>query len=48
MTGNPLWKKLDIVERGRVFRVGTHWNGAGPTSANLVLDDLEKHLLNEE
>lgn len=45
MEANPLWQGLDAVRGGRVHQVGEHWYGAGPTSANLVLDDLFVHLV---
>jgi iron complex transport system substrate-binding protein len=41
----PLWQRLDAVKAGRMYEVGGHWYAAGPIGANLVLDDLEKHLL---
>jgi iron complex transport system substrate-binding protein len=41
---DPLFKRLDAVRRGDVHVVGNHWIGTGVLGANLVLDDLEKHL----
>lgn len=45
LEANPLWQGLDAVREGQVYEVGEHWYGAGPTSANLVLDDLFTHLV---
>ena len=46
MTGNPLWRSLEAVENGRAFAVGGDaWLFANARAADLVLDDLEKHLL---
>lgn len=42
---DPLFGRLDAARRGDVHAVGEHWIGSGPTAADLVLDDLEKHLL---
>jgi len=46
---NPLWRGLRAVREGRVWRVGEdHWLAVGgPRSAGLILDDLEKYLLDE-
>lgn len=43
---NPLWKKLDAVEKGRAKDVPdeTWYLGLGVTAANSVLDDLKKNL----
>jgi len=43
---DPLWRKLDAVRQGRVYEVSDDlWMlGIGPTAANGVVDDLEKHL----
>lgn len=45
LEANPLWEGLEAVRQGRVYQVGEHWYGAGPTSADLVLDDLFAHLV---
>jgi iron complex transport system substrate-binding protein len=43
---NPLWLALDVVQRNQVYDVSSfHWLGFGPIAANLVLDDLFKHLV---
>lgn len=44
---DPLWSRLSAVERGKVYRVPDYWIGEGPLAANLVLDDLFKHLIDE-
>lgn len=41
----PLWRRLEAVQENRVYEVGDYWSGAGFIAANLILDDLEKHLL---
>ncbi|MFC0106423.1 ABC transporter substrate-binding protein [Kibdelosporangium aridum] len=45
-TAGPLWNKLSAVAAGRVYVVDDEiWmTGIGVTSANKILDDLEKHL----
>ncbi len=46
---NPLWSELRVVKENRVYRVDTaQWFGHNIISANLVLDDLFKYLLDEE
>jgi iron complex transport system substrate-binding protein len=42
---NPLWKQLNAVQAGRVYRVPSYWLGSGPIAAHAVLDDLFKYLL---
>ncbi|MGH3147366.1 MAG: iron-siderophore ABC transporter substrate-binding protein, partial [Rubrobacter sp.] len=43
---SPLWQKVPAVQDGEAYRVGPdHWaQFGGLRSANLVLDDVEKHL----
>jgi len=48
LKAHPLWSKLDVVQRDRVYEVPGYWIGRGPISANLVLDDLFKYLIQEE
>lgn len=44
---NPLWAGLEAVKAGRVYQVEAGpWVQPSVTTANLVLDDLERHLLN--
>lgn len=49
LKSSPLWKRLDAVEQGRVHQVdGNAWNEGSVLAANLILDDLEKHLTDSE
>ncbi|MBE1445830.1 ABC transporter substrate-binding protein [Paenibacillus sp. OAS669] len=43
-----LWKNLDVVKKGKAFKVNDGiWNSSGGIiSANLLLDDLAKYILN--
>ncbi|MGQ4274678.1 iron-siderophore ABC transporter substrate-binding protein [Terrihabitans sp. B22-R8] len=45
--GNPLWKMLPAVKSGRVHRVdaGLWMEFSGLTSANKILDDVERYIL---
>jgi len=43
----PLWSKLDVVQRDQVYEVPEYWMGAGPISANLILDDLFNYLVKD-
>lgn len=45
---DPLWKNLDVVKKGKVYKVNDGiWNSSGGLiSANLLLDDLARFLLN--
>lgn len=47
LKSDPLWSKLNAVEQGKVYQVGDHWTIGSPLTANLVLDDLFKHLIEE-
>ncbi|MDR6226090.1 ABC transporter substrate-binding protein [Desmospora profundinema] len=49
-TQDPLWKKLEVVKEGKAYKVDdTVWTTAGGVkAANLLLDDLEKYLLDEK
>ena len=46
ITSDPLWQKLEAVRQDRVYEVSDDlWMlGIGPTAAEDVVDDLEKHL----
>lgn len=46
----PLWKQLDVVKRGQAYKVDdVVWTTAGGVkAANLLLDDVEKYLLDEK
>ncbi|WP_138497193.1 iron-siderophore ABC transporter substrate-binding protein [Nostoc sp. PA-18-2419] len=41
---SPLWHKLKVVQRSKVYEVGSYWRGMGPISANLIIDDLVRYL----
>jgi iron complex transport system substrate-binding protein len=45
LTEKPLFRRLDVAQRGEVYEVGAHWLYAGPVSANRILDDLERYLV---
>jgi len=46
MTESPLWRSLDAVQNGRAYAVGGDaWLFANTRAADLVLDDLQEHLL---
>jgi len=47
LKAQPLWSKLEVVQRDRVYEVPEYWIGSGPISANLILDDLFKYLVKE-
>ncbi|PIG93620.1 ABC transporter substrate-binding protein [Gloeocapsopsis sp. IPPAS B-1203] len=42
---DPLWMQLQVVQQNKVYEVGDYFQGAGPITANFVLDDLFKHLI---
>lgn len=45
LQANPLWERLEAAQAGRVFLVESSvWNGLDPIAANLILDDIERHL----
>lgn len=48
VTSSPLWSRNPAVREGRAYEVGDYWFGFGVTSANAVLDDLERYLLEGE
>ena len=44
-----LWQKLNVVQNNRVYTVdSSYWIFGNILSANAILDDLEKYLLNEK
>ncbi len=45
LKSDPLWRQLPVVKQNRVYEVGDYFQGAGPITANLILDDLFEHLL---
>jgi iron complex transport system substrate-binding protein len=42
---DPLWRQLQVVQQEKVYAVGDYFQGAGPITANLILDDLFRYLL---
>jgi iron complex transport system substrate-binding protein len=43
----PLWRKLKVTQSNQVYVVKNHiWWGGNLIAANLVLDDIEKYLIN--
>jgi iron complex transport system substrate-binding protein len=43
----PLWQSLKAVQQGQVYLVSMDiWGGSNLLAANIVLDDLEKYLVN--
>jgi iron complex transport system substrate-binding protein len=50
ITSDPLWRKLEAVQEGRVYEVSDDlWMlGIGYTAAHGVLDDLTQHLVKDE
>ncbi|BAY86135.1 ABC transporter, iron(III) dicitrate-binding periplasmic protein [Calothrix parasitica NIES-267] len=46
---SPLWQKLNVVQNNQVYTVdSSYWISGNILSANAILDDLEKYLLNEK
>lgn len=45
LKADPLWSKLYAVQQNKLYAVPGYWLGMGPISANLVLDDLFKYLV---
>jgi len=44
---SSLWSKLSVVQRNRVYYIDPDiWRARTPIAAELILDDLEKYLLN--
>jgi iron complex transport system substrate-binding protein len=44
LRADPLWKQLQVVQQNKVYEVGDYFQGAGPLTANLILDDLFQHI----
>lgn len=42
---SPLWQRLNVIQKDRVYFVPDYWIGSGPIAANAVIDDLFKHLV---
>jgi iron complex transport system substrate-binding protein len=47
LRSDPLWQQLNAVQQNRVYVVPNYWIGAGPLSANAVIDDLFQYLANQ-
>ncbi len=47
LKASPLWSKLKVVQHSSVHEVGFYWRGLGPISANRVIDDLFRHLVDK-
>ncbi|NCJ08650.1 ABC transporter substrate-binding protein [Synechococcales cyanobacterium C] len=45
LKADPLWQQLQVVQKGKVYTVGDYFQGGGPITANLILDDLFRYLL---
>ncbi|MEH2253947.1 MAG: iron-siderophore ABC transporter substrate-binding protein [Nostoc sp.] len=45
LRSQPLWSKLNVVQQGKVHVVGQYWLIGNYLSANLVLDDVFKYLV---
>ncbi|MBD0264832.1 MAG: hypothetical protein ICV78_19540 [Tolypothrix sp. Co-bin9] len=46
---NPLWQQLDVVQKKQVYTVETvRWIFGNILSANAMLDDLFKYLINQQ
>lgn len=43
---HPLWSRLDVVQQGKVYKVGIYWFSCSSLAANAVIDDLFKYLVN--
>lgn len=48
INSDPLWQKLKAVQQGNVYVVPSYWIGSSILSANAVLDDLFKYLVEKE
>lgn len=45
LENDPLWRSLNAVQKGAVYEVPSYWIGSGPLTANAVIDDLFKYLV---
>lgn len=45
LNSDPLWRQLQVVQQGKVYVVGDYFQGGGPITANLILDDLFEYLI---
>jgi iron complex transport system substrate-binding protein len=47
LESDPLWQQLSVVRKNEVYEVGDYFQGGGPITANLILDDLFKYLTSD-
>ncbi|MCD8488894.1 MAG: iron-siderophore ABC transporter substrate-binding protein [Desertifilum sp.] len=47
MKTDPLWSRLDVVQRDRVYEVPAYWGCCGLIAANRVVDDLWKYVVEQ-
>jgi len=45
IVNDPLFERLDVVREGNVYKMGDHWFSESVLGADMVLDDLEKYLV---
>lgn len=45
---SSVWAQLEVVQRGDVHRVGTHWFAGGYIAADRMLDEISKIVLGRE
>ncbi|MEH2273821.1 MAG: iron-siderophore ABC transporter substrate-binding protein [Nostoc sp.] len=48
LMAQPLWRKLKVVQQGKVYVMGEYWLAGSYISANKVLDDLFRYLVKEQ
>ncbi|MBW4514831.1 MAG: iron-siderophore ABC transporter substrate-binding protein [Timaviella obliquedivisa GSE-PSE-MK23-08B] len=48
LKADPLWQRLKAVQQGQVYEVPSYWIGSSILSANAVIDDLFKYLIEEQ
>lgn len=41
---DPLWSRLDVIQRDRAHPVSGYWVGSGVLAAQEVINDLEEYL----
>ncbi|NES98869.1 MAG: ABC transporter substrate-binding protein, partial [Desertifilum sp. SIO1I2] len=47
MKTDPLWSRLSVVQRDRVYEVPAYWGCCGLIAANRVVDDLFKYVVEQ-
>jgi len=48
LKADPLWRKLEVVQQNKIYRVPGYWIGSGLIAADRVIDDLFKYLVEKE